>query len=140
MSDTQILIEERIPSDLSQVGTLPDRLAELRQRCPMSDGAFYHLTLLLTEAVTNAIVHGNRSDPNRTVRVYVASRGDRIICYIEDQGEGFEPENVPDPVAPENLMKSGGRGLFIIRSLAQSCTINPSPNGTSIRFSIARGL
>ncbi len=140
MTEPTILIDETFASDLARVAGLPQQLEEARTRCSMSDTAFHNLLLTLTEAVTNAIVHGNRRDPERTVKVFVASRGELIICYVEDQGDGFEPSEVADPVAPENLLKDCGRGLFIIRSLSEKFRVDVMPSGTALRFSVDRGL
>ena len=135
-----ILFNETFGSDLSRIAKLPHDIQAVRSRCHISDKACHYLILLLTEAITNAIVHGNQNDPTRQVKLYVACRGDYVVCYVEDEGEGFSPDKVADPVSPENLLKDGGRGLYIIRTLATKFRIDVLPTGTSLRFSVARGV
>jgi serine/threonine-protein kinase RsbW len=71
--------------------------------------------LALEEALVNAIRHGNRGDPSRRVRVRLQVGPDRVLAEVEDEGEGFGPARVPDPRAPENLGRPGGRGLQLMR-------------------------
>ena len=74
--------------------------------------------LALQEAIVNAVRHGNRCDPDKTVRVRLHLGPERVIAEVEDQGEGFDPGRVPDPRQPENLERPGGRGLLMMRHYA----------------------
>jgi serine/threonine-protein kinase RsbW len=73
--------------------------------------------IAVREAVTNAIVHGNGRDESRRVRLQVAASPAGLEVRVQDQGRGFDPREVPDPLAPENLCKSSGRGILFMRSL-----------------------
>ncbi len=86
----------------------------------LEDEAAYRFVLLASEAVTNAIIHGNRNDPSKTVRFSAALKGDRLEMTIEDEGEGFEWSRAPDPLAPENLLLDHGRGMFLLHTMAES--------------------
>lgn len=135
---THILIEDTFPSDRSVLSSLPKRLEAGREQCSMSDEQFYNLVVVLTEAVANAINHGNRGDASKNVRLRVECREEGILCIVEDQGEGFNPDAVADPIAPENLLSDGGRGLFIIRALTTHLNVERTDDGTRVEFLCAR--
>lgn len=78
----------------------------------------YNIVLLTVEAVTNAIEHGNRFDPEKKVHFRMQAAGGRIEVMVEDEGEGFDPETSADPRACENLLQEGGRGLLFMQSMA----------------------
>ena len=73
--------------------------------------------MAVRESMVNAVVHGNRYNANKKVRFSVASDAERFTVRVADEGEGFDFDSLPDPLAPENLMKTSGRGIFLIRSL-----------------------
>jgi serine/threonine-protein kinase RsbW len=75
----------------------------------------FAVRLALEEALVNAIRHGNDSDPAKEARLRYEITPERVVAEVEDQGPGFDPDKVPDPLAPENLEKPSGRGLFLIR-------------------------
>ncbi len=76
-----------------------------------------HMTLAIREATANAIKHGNMQDPDKIAEVIFELDDENIRIEISDQGEGFRPEEVPNPLAPENLLKGTGRGIFLMRQL-----------------------
>jgi serine/threonine-protein kinase RsbW len=75
----------------------------------------FGLRLALEEALVNAISHGNRGDPSRSVHVRFQVEPDRVLAEVEDEGEGFDPARVADPRSPQALERSGGRGLLLMR-------------------------
>jgi serine/threonine-protein kinase RsbW len=82
----------------------------------------YNLVLLTSEAVTNAIEHGNHEDARRTVNVWLEVADSEAVITVEDEGEGFDPNSVQDPLAPEHIFDEGGRGVFLMESLADEVT------------------
>ncbi len=78
----------------------------------------YRVVLLTSEAFTNAIEHGNRLDPEKKVTVEFNAEQDRIEVWVEDQGSGFDPEEVKDPLKGDNIMSDSGRGLYFIEQMA----------------------
>lgn len=133
-----ILIDETFASDRSYLGTLPRRLEELRAECPMSDEGLHNLVVALTEAVANAINHGNKGDASKNVRLLVECRDEGVRCVVEDEGEGFDPDQIADPIAPENLLRDGGRGMFIIRALTKDLKVERGALGTRVEFLCGR--
>ncbi|MDP4175567.1 MAG: ATP-binding protein [Bacteroidota bacterium] len=75
-----------------------------------------NLLLSVNEAISNAMLHGNRSDINKKVRISVDIDEKTLSISIKDEGEGFDPERIPDPTSPENIFKDSGRGLYIMRT------------------------
>ena len=83
---------------------------------------FYgNILISLTEAVNNAMVHGNKLDPEKEVKVTCIVERPFLRFQIEDEGPGFDYDNLPDPTAPENIEKPNGRGVFLMRNLADNC-------------------
>lgn len=92
------------------------------------------VAISVSELVNNAICHGNQSSENKTVKVTIARNGKSISITIIDEGQGFDPENIDDPLADENLLKEAGRGIFIVRSLMDNVDIYEDNGGTAIKI------
>ncbi len=90
------------------------------------------LLLSITEATTNAIIHGNKSDESKMVTIDVRKEEDKVVIKVKDQGKGFEPGKVPDPTEPENLLKDSGRGIYLMRVYMDDVRYNITPQGTEI--------
>ena len=90
---------------------------DLLGQLSLADEPRHWIGLAIREAVANAIKHGNAEDPAKSVEVDVALDGDEVVVRVRDQGSGFEPGDVADPLAPENLLRPGGRGIFYMRRL-----------------------
>ena len=93
-----------------------------------------NILIALTEAANNAIYHGNKQDPEKTVRMQYEANEDMFYFKIEDEGPGFDFENVPDPTSPENLEKPNGRGVFLMNHLADEITFSDGGRIVEIRF------
>lgn len=92
------------------------------------------ILIAMTEAVNNAVVHGNKLDINKMVDIQVRTEGPVLEFRIADQGAGFDFDNIPDPTAPENLEKPNGRGVFLMRQLADSCEFEELGRIAILRF------
>jgi serine/threonine-protein kinase RsbW len=90
------------------------------------------LAIALTEVLSNAIYHGNRLDPRKQVRISVQVEPEQVLIAVKDEGEGFDPEKLDDPLAPENLLKDRGRGIFILRALMDRVEFDFSQGGTLV--------
>ena len=118
------------------VQAVSDRLARL---LGLDDDTQHWVGVAVRESVINAIKHGNRSDPAKTVRVEFtmvpAACPCELVIRVCDEGNGFEPSGLPDPLAPENLLKSSGRGIFFMRSFMDDVQILRLPEGgTEVRM------
>ena len=92
-------------------------LRRLQKRLNLTDDEVYNLQLAVGEICANAIEHGNKCAPDKSVRLSYAVHQHRLLFQVEDEGEGFNPEDLPDPTKPENLLKKRGRGIFLACSL-----------------------
>ena len=88
------------------------------------------LLLSVTEATTNAIIHANKSSKDKKVKINVNVNGAKLVISIKDEGTGFDPYNVPDPTAPENLLKDSGRGLYLMKVYMDEVKYKVTPEGT----------
>ena len=127
------LVRLQIPSlfdmvDLVQV--LCDRMSHL---AAFDEDAVHWVGVAVRESVINAIKHGNREDPGKLVTVEFAftpiDDPAQLVVRVTDQGEGFEPDEVADPLAPENILKSSGRGIFFMRSFMDDVQLTRAPGG-----------
>jgi len=104
----------------------------------LDEDELHWVSVAVRESVVNAIKHGNKNDPNKKVIVEFspvpATAGDELVIRIEDQGEGFIPEEVADPLAPENILKSSGRGIFLIRNFMDETVLKKTQGGMEIRM------
>ena len=86
----------------------------------------------LTEALSNAMLYGNASDPQKRVRVEVTVRRKEVAVRVTDEGVGFDPALVPDPTLPANISKSGGRGIFLMKALMDEVRFNDQGNSVTL--------
>lgn len=114
--------------DLVQV--LSDRMGQL---AAFDEDAVHWVGVAVRESVINAIKHGNREHPDKTVIIEFSftplDSPTELVVSVIDQGEGFQPEEVADPLAPENILKSSGRGIFFMRSFMDDVQLNRGPEG-----------
>ncbi len=127
--------ELSLPSRIDTVATAAAAVAEFLSRTGISEDTAFGIDMAVREAVTNAVLHGNRQDENKTVDVTLKSSPDAVEISVHDQGPGFNPEDVPDPTAEENILKASGRGIFFMRSFMDEVNwlIRPG-GGTTVRM------
>ncbi len=88
------------------------------------------------EAAANCMLHGNKNDKKKNVEVNIFIETDKIIVKFKDEGKGFKIKNVPDPTQPENILKTSGRGLHIMKSLLDDLKYNFTPSGTEVILTV----
>jgi len=127
--------ELSLPSRIETVAAAAAAVAEFIGRFGVSDDAAFGIDMAVREAVTNAVLHGNRQDENKTVDIVLKSSPDAVEISVHDQGPGFNPEDVPDPTATENILKTSGRGIFFMRTFMDEVDwlIRPE-GGTTVRM------
>jgi serine/threonine-protein kinase RsbW len=132
MSATQIAAEVTIASDLAEARRIQNVIEEALQASSYSEHDIFSIKLALEEALVNAIKHGNQMDPDKHVTVSYQVTSDRFDIRITDEGSGFNPEDVPDPTAPENLERPCGRGLLLIRGFMTEVVYHGRGNSVSM--------
>jgi serine/threonine-protein kinase RsbW len=98
------------------------------------DEEVMQISMAVREAAVNAVLHGNAYDPEKKVSLEFERTERDLVITIRDQGKGLDPAKIPDPLAPENLLKTSGRGIFLIRSFMDEVQIHPSHSGTEIKL------
>jgi serine/threonine-protein kinase RsbW len=104
-------------------------LVDLCHRAGCAEDEEYWLVTALREAVANAVRHGNQQDPGRVVKIAYEIVNSTVTIRVEDEGEGFDPEDIPDPTDPENLLRPSGRGIFYMRQFMNRVDFDPTPAG-----------
>ena len=107
----------RIHSNSQSIADLEIYVKDLFVKYELEHDMYPNILISLTEAVNNAIKHGNRSDQTKVVHIETRRRIDRLCCVITDEGKGFDYNNLPDPTTSENIEKIGGRGVFLMQQL-----------------------
>ena len=127
--------ELTLPSRIEAVNEAADAVAEVLKRAGLGEEVAFAVDLAIREAVTNAVLHGNKENQMKAVRVHVSTSPDSIELSVHDEGSGFNPEAVPDPTAAENILKTSGRGIFFMRNFMDEVEwlIRPE-GGTTVRM------
>lgn len=111
-------IRIEVPALTENIRMIESFIDNARERFHLDDDIYGNIMIAVTEAVNNAIKHGSRSDSAKNVNLSLLVDGDTLKFRVEDQGPGFDYMHLPDPTAPENIEKPGGRGIFLMKHLA----------------------
>lgn len=122
----------KIASNPSNIACLESYVDKVMGEFDISKDLYANMLISLTEAVNNAIIHGNGCDNSKYVHIYIKRTSDRVSFEVCDEGKGFDPEAIPDPTTRENITHEGGRGVFLIRQLCDKVKFNK--NGSSIEL------
>ncbi|WP_259071272.1 ATP-binding protein [Mucilaginibacter sp. X4EP1] len=126
----------QLPSKQESITLLENLIEEIADKHNVSEDTFANMMTCLSEAAINAIVHGNKLDPDKKVIVNADVDGRKIVWTVTDEGEGFDYNGLADPTAPENIENLTGRGVFIIKHLADQCIFNTKGNEVELHFKI----
>ena len=125
-----------LDSTLESVDAAEESVRVFAQQAGFEESDWYFIGLAAREILVNAIKHGNRFDPAKKVGLHLSTDNRQLIVEIEDQGEGFRIEDVPDPCLPENLGRDSGRGLILAKGIMDEFRIESgSAGGTHVRMS-----
>ncbi len=122
----------RIPSDPAEARRVQDEIEQLLKDYRCGEREIFGIKLALEEALVNAIKHGNQMDRSKKVHILCQVSHERIEVHIADEGPGFDPGDVPDPTAVENLERPCGRGLWLMRHYMNEVSF--SERGNSVRM------
>ncbi len=127
------LLRLSIGSNLEQVDLAATVMQSALEQVAIDSEQAHWLMMSVREAVINAILHGNRERPDKRVLMAMDLEGEDLVVRVEDEGRGFDPDSLPDPTAPENLLRPSGRGIFMMRQFADSIEYSfPSKRGTVV--------
>ena len=125
-------VSYRMESTLESVNKAEEMADQIASQAGMDEDTRGGISMAVREAMINAILHGNAYDPAKRVNLTFEQNGEELIVIVADQGEGFVPDEVPDPLAPENLLKQSGRGIFLMRAFMDEVRFRILNPGTEI--------
>ena len=123
-----------INSDIENLRIVETLVDTLSKKLGISDEVYGKILISTVEAVNNAIIHGNKGKKEKLVKIKFTADGNMFDVTVEDEGDGFEFDNIPDPTDPANIENLHGRGVFLMRSLADKIEFNDSGNEVKMRF------
>lgn len=125
-------------SDYQELEKLPELLDEMAAAFDLSDEVQARLMLVLSEAVTNAILHGNKLEKRKkaTLKTWVNFPDARLYITVEDEGPGFNPGSIPNPLDEQNLLKPSGRGIYLMREYADAVSYNAAGNRLQLEIAL----
>lgn len=126
----------RLPSNPRSVSLVEEYVKGICQRYRLKAEKHGDILISLTEAVTNAIVHGNNRDESKEVQVQLSRQPNCIAFKVSDQGRGFDYKSLPDPTSPDNRTKCGGRGVYLMRCLCDQIEFHDNGRTVEMRFKI----
>jgi serine/threonine-protein kinase RsbW len=123
-----------LDSTLETVNNAEETASRMAAEAGFDEEEIMKISMAVREAAVNAVLHGNAYDPNKKVILEFERTDDDLVIVIRDQGKGLDEKKIPDPLAPDNLMKTSGRGIFLIRSFMDVVEIHPSQTGTELKM------
>lgn len=140
MQDASVQTSElytlQLPSKPESITLLENLIEQIADKHNVSEDTFANMMTCLNEIAINAIVHGNKLDESKKVIVNAEVDAKRVVWTITDEGEGFDFDHLPDPTAVENLENLTGRGVYIVKQLADQCVFNAKGNEVELHFKI----
>jgi serine/threonine-protein kinase RsbW len=124
-----------LPSHIEAVADAAAAATDFVRNCGLDEQVAFGIDMAVREAVTNAMVHGNQEDETKSVELILNCLKGALEIEIRDQGEGFDPTGIPDPTEPANILKTSGRGIFLMRSFMDEVEWLARPEGgTTVRM------
>lgn len=122
-------LQQTLDSSLESVDKVEQLVIQEAEKAGFDEDDQHQIGMAARECAVNAVVHGNRYNKNKLVHLEVQRSLHAITIVIGDEGKGFSLDDLPDPLAPENLMKQSGRGLLLIRAFMDEFDLHPRPGG-----------
>jgi serine/threonine-protein kinase RsbW len=121
-----------LESSLDSVNKVEQTAEEMAKKAGVDEDQIFRVTMAVREAAVNAVLHGNSYDPEKRITASFENTGADLVIKITDQGKGLDPATLPDPLAPENLLRGSGRGIFLIRSFMDEVHFRQLHPGTEL--------
>jgi len=133
------MLNIEIASKLDRIPEVEALIDKVSEEMGLNEDHYGNVLIAVTEAVNNAIIHGNKYSETKKVKVGVERVPEGVVFIISDEGAGFDYNNLPDPTAPENLEKPDGRGIFLMKNLSDGVVFDSNGTKVSITFATANG-
>ena len=137
MIQSSITQNIELSSKLENLAQIEQFVDDLCEQFDISEDHYGNILIALTEAVNNAITHGNQLNPSKKVCLNMGTTLNEVEFTIKDEGNGFDFNNVPDPTLPENIEKLSGRGIFLMKSLADDVVFEEEGTKIKLKFSLS---
>ncbi len=121
-----------LPSSIESVDLVEKTAEEFAERAGFDEDTIPNIAMAVREAAVNAVIHGNSYDPGKQITASFEANADALIVRITDQGPGLDPSSVPDPLAPENILRGSGRGIFLIKAFMDEVHFRQLHPGTEL--------
>jgi len=126
-----------IESDPRQLITVEEFVNYVAKELNLDEEKLPGVLIAVTEATTNAIIHGNKKDIDKKVSIDIDKIDNALLIKVKDEGKGFDPEEIPDPTTPDNLLKDSGRGLYLMKFFCDKINYNFTPEGMETILTIS---
>lgn len=127
-------IKISIPSLMENIKIIESFIDNARDNFEINDDIYGNIMISVTECISNAIIHGNKEDKSKLVHLQLIMENELLRFIIQDEGQGFDYNHLKDPTAPENLEKTGGRGIFLIKHLSDEVEFEEEGKRTILSF------
>jgi len=134
MAMTEQRVSYTLESTLDTVNSAEEAASRIATEIGFGEDEVTQIAMAVREAAVNAVLHGNAYDPGKKVTLAFERTPRELVITIRDQGKGLDLSKIPDPLAPENLLKTSGRGIFLMRSFMDVVEIRPSKTGTEFKL------
>jgi len=124
----------KISSDTHNISLVERIIDDVCDQYKVNEDRYGNILIAVTEAVNNAIQHGNNNNPQKTVTIQYQVDPKSLTFSISDEGQGFDYNNLPDPTAPDNIDKINGRGIFLMKNLSDDLQFNEKGKQVSLKF------
>jgi serine/threonine-protein kinase RsbW len=132
LDPTTSRVHYSLDSTLDSINTVEQTAHDFAQRAGFPEDELGNISLAAREAAVNAVMHGNRQDAAKKVDLSLELSDQALTIRVADQGEGFDPDSLPDPLAPENILRGSGRGIFLIRTFMDELKFRRLESGTEL--------
>ena len=137
LAGNTVLYTLQIPSLLNSISLVENFIDTIKEEYNIPDEPYANILTCISEVTNNAIIHGNKENEQKHVRMTLEIQNNKCLIFtVSDEGSGFDYNRLPDPTAPENIEQLNGRGVFIVKQLADQCIFNSLGNKVELHFNI----
>jgi serine/threonine-protein kinase RsbW len=134
MTMTEQRVSYTLDSSLETIDSAEEKATRIASELGFGEDEVMQISMAVREGAVNAVLHGNAYSADKKVTLAFERTGDELVITIRDQGKGMDLSKIPNPLAPENLLKTSGRGIFLMRSFMDVVEIRPSSTGTELKL------
>lgn len=131
---TEQRVSYTLDSSLETIDRAEEKATRIATELGFPEDEIMQISMAVREGAVNAVLHGNAYAPDKKVVLAFEQTGGDLVITIRDQGTGMDISKIPNPLAPENLLKTSGRGIFLMRSFMDVVEIRPSQTGTELKL------